>query len=257
MKKIFIKKIEYKLPECWQDCDFEHLKKITLAYFTEKQNENQYIFLLKILGLFIPKKLIQKISPENLAKLCKILEWLTASTPSFDLTQIPQKKTYKGFVLPAHALSNITVSQYINAETYYIDFLKSQKIESLRKFVASLLTPTAWFWQDKNKFDDALPHLPQVEKLPQGFIWVMFLYFASCKEEIAKLYPILYQNDEGNSTQKTGSWVDIIFDVTETKVFGTLDEVGDTLIHNFLAFCQKKKKDFLNQKQQNEQSTNN
>jgi hypothetical protein len=246
MNKVTLFNKTYQIPANWDELAGKYLLKVAPLLFAPHESlETLYV---DVLGAWLPKQKLAKLGNEEVYTLTELITWLS-DEPQLTKNKLPALRSRWGMLYgPSASFGNICLGEYIVAEMAYLELMQKGHISKLDELVAVLYRYRKPILSKKGDdirqpFDQKMNHLSAVRQLSSNAKFAILLYFASCKAEFSRLYPYLYQSAEPDSQEN--SWVDIIFEVTESRVFGTYDELTEkALIHNVLAFLDKKAKDY-------------
>lgn len=230
----------YSLPAEWNDLTEIQLLKIAPLYFQEMPKEE---FLLAVFAhLFPDKKVMQYFEGEDVLACLPCVQWAGEQiTLTKGLFEECIFSIFNKCVGPTDSLGNITVGQYISADTHFLDFLKSYSEEDLNKFVSCLFVP-----KKAGKFsqEQATKILPAVRKLRPSVKYAQVLYWAGCKAELRDLYPHIFpepigEPKEGEEVEPT-NWGAMLFRVAKTNVFGNFGNLTENeYIHNVFSYLEQ------------------
>lgn len=236
----------YALPSEWNELTALQLLDIAPLYFTEM--DKQTFLLTCFAHLFPDRKMLQFFDGEDVLACLPLLEWLSEG---ITLTRGLFKGFYS-FIAPTDSLGNITVGQYITADTYFLDFLKSYDIKDLDNFVNCLYS-----YKVGGKFsqEKALGEI-RGRHFSLSFKYSQVLYWAGCKAELRDLYPHLFPDLQevagkaGKEAEET-NWAGILFYIAKSNVFGNFGNLTENeYIHNIFSFLEQ---EYI----ENEQSSRN
>lgn len=164
-------------------------------------------------------------------------------------------KTWKG---PADLLQDLTFLQFRTALADLSDITKNQNEETVHQFIENLYTPNP-----EPRTSQPAPRTP----LPAHQAQAILLWFTYCIQiiqttpleiqgseiDFSVLFPKNSHSGESENTQPQTlnnlGWTALLFDISESGVFGTTQDTDKTNIYTILMFLLKKYQD--NQKLKN------
>lgn len=228
----------YSVPAEWNELTAQQLLDIAPLYFAEM--DKQTFLLTCFAHLFPDRKMLQFFDGEDVLACLPLLEWLGEG---ITLTRGLFRHHYS-FVGPTDNLGNITVGQYITADTCFLQFLKSYEMQDLDSFVNCLFCYKIGgkFSQEK-ALEKGLGVL-KARNFSPNFKYAQVLYWAGCKAELRDLYPHIFpepigEPKEGEEVEPT-NWGAMLFRVAKTNVFGNFGNLTENeYIHNVFSYLEQ------------------
>lgn len=240
------------LPDCWEELNGEQFMHVAYALyaFTDSDERHAYI-LLHLLGrkhaLSIPAEvLVYQIFP--------LLDWIYTA-PTFTAQLIPQvKKLLLCYYGPEGDFNNLTISEFDFAEREMYQWLQEPgDIDQLWRFVACLYRP------GKKRYNKSLDkdgdirevfnantityHAGQLKKHAfAGLAFATFLWYKACRNKLAILYPLVFQQAPGDDTPPTQeggvtelpNCFNLMRKIAEKGTYGRMDEVEKMYLHTVM-----------------------
>ena len=255
MNRIFINTKKYLVPGTWGELTKTQALQV-LQLFSQQMSNEQLRYCLLLVLLQVKQSLRKqwlfmfRIPNNELRKALPLVDFLFKN-PDFTIQRMPSI-TVKGMKLygPSDKLGTSSFIEYIKAEHYYLQYMKSQHFNDLNYLIATLYRPSkglvarmseqlgfAEISADKRlRFnDDTLDERAAlVATLPAHFKSIILEYFHACRGWLGSsgVYPDLFIQDETKSKGegKQTEWL-IILDDLAGKSFGNFMETAHTNLH--------------------------
>ncbi len=244
-------KLTYALLGLRRDLD---VKKVTIANMDFFDNLTRISKFAE--GFFTEKKL----KGEKPVKVVKP-DFMKQKIPSFSIG-------YRAFHGPNDGLFNTKFGEYIQAHAYFNDFSESGLEHDLDMMIATLYRPKKRFlrWKRRSvnydgdvrqKFNPNLTeaYALKICKLSFDIKYAIYLYMASCQYLIANTPNLelkggltmdlssLFSSKGQGKVKKGLGLVGTLFDISQTNVFGNIDETSEQNTFDVFAYlCQNQEK---------------
>lgn len=154
----------------------------------------------------------------------------------------------KTFYGPRDYCENMQTDEFITAETYFSDYMKTHAVADLDLLVATLYRPrgplpkhqsgSAFFCGDpREDFNDKTidRRLPWVRKMPLGKKLAVLSFYRSCHDLWEQTYNLVFSG--GKTSGKNYGWFEMLKAVNPAD-FGTIEQKEKTPIGNILLSMQ-------------------
>ncbi len=255
-------KITKYYPECIEEMTSQQYIEFVRLVILYQANQLTYTaFSLRLTYMFLDmERRININEHKNVDKILDNLQQLTALNNAFFEEQssengkvvkvlntdfiknpLPEFKhlNIKG---PDDALVNTTFGEYVSALNAYIDYSNSGEESDLNVLVASLYRPICKQRQKQHLDDIREPfhkdrinyYITKIKDLDFEYKYGIYLWFASCQKFIVTNTDLTLSGGvsvdlsslfKGTGNDKGIGMAGIIFDLAESNVFGTSDEV--------------------------------
>lgn len=240
------------LPSCWNEVPaaaYPYLAEIYLSIdLSDSQKMTQAFYLLVNAEKKNKSKIENLLLPEEIYDLLLRLDWVFNKV---DLT----KNLVPGFVLhrklyigPDNGLKNVRFAEWIVADTNYVNYCHSRDEGDINQLVACLYRPkgkgdcfkpnkACYRGDEREKFNDAVLEIRAgtVANLPINIRLGIYLWFASCRQQIIASYPKVFEPDENtknaNSLLAGDGWLGVYDDLRGDPKFGGPDKLEEEFIH--------------------------
>ena len=179
----FVIKYKRTIPEKWHEMTATQLIAISAAQY-EKYNDRQLVRHMYSLS----RLAVRAMNSYQIFVLLKQLEFMNTFTP-VDRFLI---KNINGLRAPQDRLANMWFGQFIFADTYFIDYIKTLKPDTLNKFIAALYLPKDSAF-DENMIDKwAL----RTAKIKEEIKYAIVINYRLLYEWLSASYPLLFAKKE-------------------------------------------------------------
>lgn len=218
------------IPERWEEVTPRQLIAIARNYLGESSED-------KLLSLMcgVRKKLIRNLDTYQKLSLAEELNFITDYKP-FSHFIIRRAGVLRA---PKPRMQAMTFGQFVFVESYYSNWLQSQKDEDLDKFIASLYLPEGVKFQSENIAVQALiaGKVSLIMKL------AISINYRLVKEFLAHAYPLIFQKSKLGAKPGSGDgWVKIMESVVGDDIINQ-DKYAGLQLHNVLRFISRKIKE--------------
>lgn len=244
------RRLSFHLPESWSEIP-EHIRFDSVLILSRFRGEEAQLRLLR-LWTGIKKNIILGLTPQHLASILRVLDWVFAKDAK------PYVSTYlhKGvtYYYPSEQFETGTAIEYPIADAYYRDYLEHGNPDDLIKLTATLCRPRKRNEADIIKTgdpreilasrDEAEARAKQLTDLPEEVQMMTFLYFDRIKALIHSTYgDYLFKgsDDEQDGGGLNFGWWSTYMDIAETGVFGNYEQVLQANFHTLCMFLAKRK----------------
>ena len=213
----FNRRLEFKVPTSWGELTSGQFVAIV---GTVNGAVPDIRFLSAITG--IGRRLLRKIHPYNILKLSESISFVGNSGtlhPEFIVKTLPGT----GLVCPRPKLSNMQFGQFIFADAYYMQWIKSKNETALDNFVATI------FLNKGEKFDSekVADRSILVSKTEMGIRQAIAFNWGLIVMWLQKAYPLIFVATSADEEKNTK--IDLNAQSSWLKLFDSL--VGDDLIN--------------------------
>lgn len=255
MHQVFISEKQcFDLPSRMDELTAYQLKKMMWAISSKLEPVNKAKLIVLIMSLSLPiwKRLRFQFFyffQANTIERADIV-FLTQSFREFDQLSTQKIEKLGGTSVLLHGphagLSNSTFWEYIKAEKYYLNYIKTQDKDWLNKLVATLYRPARKDYDKRIHEDIRLPlsdhgikyHLREVEKTDLETKLAILKWFDSCRNMLAKNFPLVFPKPKENTRSTNpitminqgstngGGWLQLISELAGSM--DNYDKIGNT-----------------------------
>ena len=252
-----------KIPSCWNEVSkaaYPYLASLYLAKHLDKYQKTVGAFLLFCKEPCNKSKLERQLLPEEMYELLPLVDWVFDKV-DLTINLIPVlselywhiwRYNTKHLLGPDDGLKNLRFAEWILADTFFCDYSLSQyddayRDELLNKLVAVLYRPRGkgddytpgkptYRGDQREKFNDANIDIraKQVARVPKYIRQAIYLWFASCRQQIIAQYPKVFDADEEdknkNSLLSGFGWFGIYDDLRGDPKFGGPDRLEEEFV---------------------------
>lgn len=191
------------VPQSWDELTSDQFIQV-IRYITGASSEDK--LFAAILG--IRMRLIKRIDTFILYKLGELLSFLNDDNIKLDHFIIPALKTGRQTLhAPSVRLSDVSLQQFMSADTFFSYYVITQREEFINKLVASLyLTKLETFVQkDKNsRLVDIDKKILTLKKIPYTTRYAIFLNWSFIKNWLGHIFPYMFPpGDTGTNKAKS------------------------------------------------------
>jgi len=260
-----------KLPANMQEMTAREFRRIFRPLFSAVHTGHLRITLLKKLlfrrqywlrRIMLQYKLIQLAGAEVLWEMSECLRWLWKETSPIAL--IPSfRHRLCTYHLPGDYFRNGSLIEFIFADALLQHIVVDEEIneDMLNELVAVLCRPARPFWcikqhladyntgDPRQRFNSALlqRRKQRLASLPLHYKIYVLRYFVGCKLHILESYPALFpkpsKHEQINKSAQGGSWIELLKDIADTKLYGNYDETAHYNLHTILTNANNDLKD--------------
>lgn len=222
--------VKSTIPEKWDEVSPRQLIAIAKNYLGESSED----MLLSVM-CGVRKKLIRNLDTYQKLSLAEELNFITDYKP-FSHFIIRKAGALRA---PKPRLQAMTFGQFVFAESYYANWLQSQKDEDLDKFIASLYLPEGAKFESENIAALALI----AGKQPLITRFAISINYRLVKEFLAHAYPLIFQKPKPGAKPGAGDgWIKVMESVVGDDIINQ-DKYAGLQLHNVLRFITRKIKE--------------
>lgn len=249
MHQIQIASSKFTLPEKQEELDSQQLKTyVESVYSLETKIQKQYDFLMASIKAS-HQRLINKLTKVQLAQLLDCVSWINEElSPEPILKEFTYKKV--SYYSPLERMRSSALAEFVFADAYLQKIAEGE--EYLNLVLACLYRPKEKKSRKKDKrekFDtDSLELRAEELKGVDTAVKLSCLYFfIAVKKYIHSRYGILFEKIESEEETEEGgnefSWSETMMGIAESGVFGDLEKVKYSNLHEILMYLSKKEKE--------------
>lgn len=251
-----------KLPSSWQELSLRQFRMVFRILYTSIHPGKLRVSLLgkllfRELGWWKRKtlhyRLIRLAKTEVLWELseCVSFLWKEACSIAF----LPHFwHRFRRYHLPGDHFRNGSLIEFIFADALLQHIVTEDKVNEdlLTELVAVLCRPAKPFWfvrkrvaewntgDPRQRFNSALlaQRKKRLASLPMHYKLYVLRYFVGCKLHVLESYPLLFPKPSGNKqineSAQGGSWIELLKDIADTKLYGNYDDTAHYNLHTIL-----------------------
>ena len=137
---------------------------------------------------------------------------------------------------PSNKLTNINAFEFSFAESQYLAYHQTGKIEALNNLIAILYRPQGNLEQGETRvpFNNKLieKYADHISKISHNQKQMILLWYIGCRNHIVESNKKVFNNENTKQAENT-TWIDVIMAISGTK-FGTFNETGSMEFHLIL-----------------------
>ncbi len=208
-----------------------------------KTMQQQRIVLLQVLMSINPfsktaqRSLFNRIAPAQMVDLLNTTNFIFKEN-TLTKNLLPLIGSLYG---PADGLKYTTIGEFAFAETMYLNYHKTKKVDYLNKLCAILYRPGKESNKEQGDIRDEFneynieTRLPIVSKWTEAQKQATLLFYIGCREAKVKRYKEVFPTTYKKAKNK--NWANIIIDLAGPK-FGTIKETAKTSMDTILIYLQ-------------------
>ncbi len=139
---------------------------------------------------------------------------------------------------PKPRLQTMSFGQFMFVDSYYTEWLQSQKIEDLNKFISALYIPHGKTFKQENLIVSELI----AERYPMDVKCAISINYRLVKEFLNHAYPLVFQKAKANHKTENSGWVKVFESVVGDDIVNQ-DKYADLSVHVVLRWISKKVKE--------------
>ena len=240
---------EYSVPGSFSDLNMEQLGHFARAVFSEFKGDDPELeracwFLYSIAGRRFYKAL-KKLNDVQFAQVLDLVKWVNEE---IEPSPVPKEFKFLGktYQAPQNFMESSALIEFVMAEANLL--LLSEDTSKLSYITASLYRETEKKkGKDKRvKFDgDELEERAELfKKLPDVYHAGAVLFLTAVKRNLMPTYPEALKEKTGSAeSRELPDWQSTMLSIAENGVFGTLEQVKFTNMHEVFLFLDKKERE--------------
>ena len=260
-KKFF--SAELAIPESWDEVPLSIYPELCSLYLKRPDEMSDYDKTVRAFSLIALEQwdVIKKLSAIEVYQLLPLIDWVFNK---LDLVVNHMPDIEIGglsYIGPTDEMENLRFAEWCLADTHYINFAKHSNYADLHYLAACLYRPagegaeyiptsSTYRGDQREKFNDQLLVYRSgiMSTLPKATLDGIYLFFASSKHRITKMYPEFFppapkdKPVQANAGDQQFSWFDIYDDLRGDPKFGGPEKLEDEFLHTVLASIERSKK---------------
>lgn len=256
MHKIEINRVNFQLPSSFSEIDLKQLGGFLSTVFSNMSELEKRVHLVYALAPLKAHAVLKKLNEVQFAQVAALLNWVMDDLP---VVANPHSFQISGelFIGPQENMATSVMAEFLFADNYLMQAKKDP--EKIYWLTAVLYRPEN---KRKRKGDrrqkldtDVLEeHAQAMKKLPAGVPLAAMAYMIAAKKMMAATYPKVFQtsyseeSEEVDPTTVGNAWVNAMLSIAENGVFGTMEKVKYTNVHEVLLYLEKKEREAEKQK---------
>jgi len=138
---------------------------------------------------------------------------------------------------PEDVLSNVTIGQFIDANSHFKQYLDNNDGEALKRFFATLWRPRRFFERLPSQYNERTLSfdVKRLKKIPLSVAMAAYYFFAACLEYMRESplvldgveidFSVLYRGSKSNQSPGSPGMKDVLFTLAESGVFGSMEQL--------------------------------
>lgn len=225
--------LNYKgnLPASWGELSPQQLIVVGKNYLGEVADD----VMLSVMAE-IPQYIVRRLDSYQKYMLAVELDFMTDYKPISHFI-IPKAGTLRA---PAPRLEGMSFGQFMFVDTYYSNYLESDKEEDLNRFIGALYLPKGASFKSENLLVQSLI----ASKVPILVKHAISINYRLLKEFLTNAYPMVFQKPKLGTTSRRGDgWVKVFESVVGDDIVNE-DKYAQLNVHAVLRWITKQiKKD--------------
>jgi hypothetical protein len=263
----------HQVASSWEELTEKQLLELVPVVFCRAESHGSRLAALRLLipSKALSKKQFKRLTTEQLYDLFRMVDWLWQSQPSGAQMR---EFSHRGvtYLLPEPNFSYVVGIEYAMADTYFNRFTRVKKagspggkdpdLKALNMLVATLCRPQAaglnrqdpeWNGDPREKYNAAIAETRAAafRDLPLSIRVIALQCAIGGFRQLTKQYKAIFEKTEGEAGPPGGAaspasgsgnnYVEMLFDLAESQVFGDWEKTCFTPIHTLFAYLKKKK----------------
>ncbi len=228
----------YPMPTCWNELTGDQLVRCLPVIYADWSDGKKQLALLRILT-GIGRWRFLFAHPAELSEYFYRLSFLFEQN-TLTRNLVPR---YDGLHGPGDNFCNITVSEFIFSETFYLRYRENNEIADLDMLIAVLyragrfiltynyrINPAGDF---RRKFNDNLidHYVKKIRRWPIGVKNAILHYYEGCRGRLVESYSDVFG---GSGEPARRGMLSLMVSMAETGTFGPFDQVEKLYLHTFM-----------------------
>lgn len=245
MHTVRLNNVKFSLPENYNELTAWQVPLLLRCkYLLPEQTppeHRQYVFLASV----VPSAalmLIRRLDAYQLSLLLPLVGWITDPLPPVPLIKVFEHKGVR-YLSPDAMMRNSVIAEYANCDRLLSEHENNPDyIEKITAYLYRPEDPKRAKEQDRREvMNTSATHVSaeQFATLPEHIKLGAVFFFLAVKEYIARQYAVAFEPDGENPLPP--SWAMSMMSVAESGVFGTLNDVKYTNMHEYFTLLVKKK----------------
>lgn len=221
--------ITSSIPSKWDEISPKQLIVISKNYLGECSDD----LMLSIL-CNLNRRIIMRLDSYQKFQLAQEMNFLTDYKPfsHFIINKIGILQA------PKPRLQSMSFGQFMFVDSYYSEWLQSQKTEDLNKFISALYTP----YGNAFKQDNLIVTELIAERFPLEAKCAISINYRLVKEFLIHAYPMVFQKAKENQKTENSGWVKVFESVVGDDIVNQ-DKYAELSVHVVLRWISKKIKE--------------
>jgi hypothetical protein len=258
LKFLSDKKHRVSVPSSWNELSRSQLESI--AGLLAQEQKSVYAFRIKVLEILakLSKMTVFQIGAERLVDLFAFVEWVEQDIELTDNKVLDIKCKGVRFMGPIGDFSSLTCGEWTDADEAYLDYLQTNKEESLDRLMAILYRERDKKMSPKNplwKNDYRLPYteatvkgrIPYMARIPMPTKLAVLFWWKGCRQEWEAVFERVFK-DKGAGPESFG-WQETVIKLSGAE-FGDLEKTQSTAMYKLMLKMEITIKDDEYQQQQ-------
>lgn len=252
------KKHRVSVPSKWNELTRKQLEKV--AGLLAQEQKSVYSFRLKVLEVLakLSKMRLFQIGSERLVDIFPFVEWVEKDIDLTDNKVLEIKSKGVKFMGPIGDFSSLSCGEWTDADEAYLDYMASQKPESLDRLMAILyrerdkkMNPKNPLWKNDYRlaYSEATVkgRIPYMAKIEMPTKLAVLFWWKGCRQEWESVFERVFK-DKGAGHESFG-WQETVMKLSGAE-FGDLEKTQNTAMYKLMLKMEITIKDDEYQQQQ-------